>query len=510
MADKQVQIRKGNTAANDAFTGALGELSCDTQQNRLRVHDGATPGGFPHALKSEVDSKEPLLGFTPENVSNKAVDFSVLNNTLYPTTLAVSSFVATGAPPFVDTQTIIKGSVDPTKLLRFEVDGFTAGATRVLTPQDANYVVAGVDISNTFVANQSVNGNIVLNTDGSAAFGTAGLITISAAGVIGFPDGVRQTFNPNGTTPGLNVGSQVGDPSTPANGDIWYDSTGNLLRARINGATVSLGVSATPGGADTQVQFNDGGSAFGGDAGFSYNKTSDLITSLKTAIGATPADSLQLINNTAAAAGAQQYSPALRFSAQGWKTNATAASQQVDWRVFNQPEQQTANPTTHLIFQSQINGGGFITQLDLRSSGELVVTGPVTTGSYIQIPNTSVFAFGNRTQIKSSGDGLLELTDSGGTTFSRLNFGGTTSSFPSIRRTTTALNIRLADNSADAALTALSISTSQATFMHITTAALNDGAGGSLGTLTNAPAAGNPTKWIPVNDNGTTRYIPAW
>jgi hypothetical protein len=25
-----------------------------------------------------------------------------------------------------------------------------------------------------------------------------------------------------------------------------------------------------------------------------------------------------------------------------------------------------------------------------------------------------------------------------------------------------------------------------------------------------APASTNPTKWIPVNDNGTTRYIPAW
>ena len=39
---------------------------------------------------------------------------------------------------------------------------------------------------------------------------------------------------------------------------------------------------------------------------------------------------------------------------------------------------------------------------------------------------------------------------------------------------------------------------------------LTDGAGVGVGTLTNAPAAGNPTKWIAVNDNGTTRYIPAW
>ena len=34
----------------------------------------------------------------------------------------------------------------------------------------------------------------------------------------------------------------------------------------------------TPGGTDTQVQFNDGGSAFGGDAGLTYNKTTDNLT----------------------------------------------------------------------------------------------------------------------------------------------------------------------------------------------------------------------------------------
>ena len=40
--------------------------------------------------------------------------------------------------------------------------------------------------------------------------------------------------------------------------------------------------------------------------------------------------------------------------------------------------------------------------------------------------------------------------------------------------------------------------------------ALTNGAAANAGTLTNAPAVGNPTKWIPISDNGTTRYIPAW
>lgn len=48
-----------------------------------------------------------------------------------------------------------------------------------------------------------------------------------------------------------------------------------------------------------------------------------------------------------------------------------------------------------------------------------------------------------------------------------------------------------------------------ATF-HTTSTALTNGAGVGAGTITNAPAAGNPTKWIGINDNGTTRYIPAW
>jgi hypothetical protein len=48
------------------------------------------------------------------------------------------------------------------------------------------------------------------------------------------------------------------------------------------------------------------------------------------------------------------------------------------------------------------------------------------------------------------------------------------------------------------------------TVLHTTTAALANGAGAGAGTLGNAPTAGNPTKWISINDNGTVRWIPTW
>jgi hypothetical protein len=42
---KQLQLRRGTTVQNDAFTGAVGELTMDTQKKQLRVHDGSTQGG---------------------------------------------------------------------------------------------------------------------------------------------------------------------------------------------------------------------------------------------------------------------------------------------------------------------------------------------------------------------------------------------------------------------------------------------------------------------------------
>ena len=42
---KRLQLRRGTTAENNGFTGALGELTYDTEKKQLRVHDGSTVGG---------------------------------------------------------------------------------------------------------------------------------------------------------------------------------------------------------------------------------------------------------------------------------------------------------------------------------------------------------------------------------------------------------------------------------------------------------------------------------
>jgi hypothetical protein len=57
---------------------------------------------------------------------------------------------------------------------------------------------------------------------------------------------------------------------------------------------------------------------------------------------------------------------------------------------------------------------------------------------------------------------------------------------------------------------ATGFATTIATYLMQSTVTQANGAGAGAGTLTNAPAAGNPTKWFAVNDNGTVRHIPAW
>jgi hypothetical protein len=72
----ELRLRRGTTAQNAAFTGAMAELTVDTQTKSLIVHDGVTPGGFRQATPGEVAAavagKQDALGFTPENVANKA------------------------------------------------------------------------------------------------------------------------------------------------------------------------------------------------------------------------------------------------------------------------------------------------------------------------------------------------------------------------------------------------------------------------------------------------------
>ena len=73
---------------------------------------------------------------------------------------------AVGVAPFTDTTAIVKGSVDATKLLRFEVDGFTTGTTRVLTPPNFDGTIATLSGAETFSGVKTFTANPVMSGAG--------------------------------------------------------------------------------------------------------------------------------------------------------------------------------------------------------------------------------------------------------------------------------------------------------------------------------------------------------
>lgn len=58
---KRLQLRRGTTAETNTFTGAVGEVTVDTNKKTVVVHDGVTAGGFPVAAIANNDGTISLI-----------------------------------------------------------------------------------------------------------------------------------------------------------------------------------------------------------------------------------------------------------------------------------------------------------------------------------------------------------------------------------------------------------------------------------------------------------------
>lgn len=135
-----------------------------------------------------------------------------------------------------------------------------------------------------------------------------------------------------------------------------------------------------------------------------------------------------------------------------------------------------------------------------------IATFSLNTSGSATIGSAAAYAFNGRSQILSPSDGIIELTDSTAALFTRLQFGGTTASFPALKRNTTALNVRLADDSADANLTCGQL-TASGTIQGISAAALVIGPS-AAGAFWNMPTSG--ASGIGVGSLGTSGIFAAY
>lgn len=143
---------------------------------------------------------------------------------------------------------------------------------------------------------------------------------------------------------------------------------------------------------------------------------------------------------------------------------------------------------------------GGVSRFAVDKSGSLSAT-VITSGGDVNASVTSAFTWGStnsRATMFSPSNGIIRLSNATGTDFVRLQLGGTSSSFPSIKRNATAINFRLADDSADCPVTAsngtfsgnviLSGSSSVLRLKGYTVATLPSGTQGDLAFVTDALA----------------------
>ena len=85
-----LQFRRGTTSQNNAFTGAIGEITYDTTSDVLRVHDGSTAGGF--AMVSAASTT---------TFTNKTLTSPNITTSIVPTS-ADGATIGTAAKEFSD------------------------------------------------------------------------------------------------------------------------------------------------------------------------------------------------------------------------------------------------------------------------------------------------------------------------------------------------------------------------------------------------------------------------
>jgi hypothetical protein len=122
--------------------------------------------------------------------------------------------------------------------------------------------------------------------------------------------------------------------------------------------------------------------------------------------------------------------------------------------------------------------------------------------------------FVTRSYIQSPADSQLLLINNAGTDFNRLQFGGTAATFPSLKRSTTEIHARLADDSANTDFLAAQLhvtadsggAANRITFPYgYDEAARSTGVGTILfDDVTNR----NSTGFLKIYVNGNARYVP--
>lgn len=298
------------------------------------------------------------------------------------------------AVPAVANDPIAVGDNDP------RVDTWTRSGTNVNLIHSGDVVHAGA---------------IELDTAGTANYmqaeaGSTAAVSAVNTGRIRYNESLqRWEISSNGAA---YVAVASGAGGVTLDGAYDFGGAGAGRTVTVDAGAVALNGNAADNNNVLEISKSPGGAQSGSGINVVLNANASgyVVRAVHDGLGAAPvAKGINLINTTAAAAGAQQASPDLVFSGQGWKTDATAGSQQVDFRLWVLPVQGTANPSAQLTIGQQINGGGFTSHTVLQSGSTTTAQMLGSDGasgtpfySFASTPTQGMYRTGNEVRLRAT------------------------------------------------------------------------------------------------------------
>ena len=182
----QVQYRRGTNAQNAAFTGALAEITVDTTNGTLRVHDGLTVGGSNIATVAYVTAQ--ISSLSSNSITDGTSNVKVFNNGNVAVTVGGTANVlivtSTGAN--------IAGTLNATGAI---AGGSLSVSTGNIT--GGNLILSGAieDSAQLDIRTTASNGNIVLTPNGTGVIVAAKDIVNGQANGVGNIGSATGTFN---------------------------------------------------------------------------------------------------------------------------------------------------------------------------------------------------------------------------------------------------------------------------------------------------------------------------
>jgi hypothetical protein len=251
-----LQFRRGTTSQNDSFTGALGELSVDTDKDQIRVHDGSTAGGFALIGAASTDT------LTNKTLTSPVINTGTFGTSILPvsadgTTLGSASkefsdlFLADGGTiQFGNDQDVVV-THDPDDGLFFKSAATGDDNPFLLTLQTGETDIAANDVLgqiNFQAPDEGTGTDAILVAAGIAAISEGDFSSSSNATKLSFQTGASEaaaekmslSSGGNLTVSGRIITDDATDATTTTDGSLQTDGGLSVAKDAVFGDDVSL------------------------------------------------------------------------------------------------------------------------------------------------------------------------------------------------------------------------------------------------------------------------------